>query len=176
MPYTVANVLEQEAEAAIAEWLMRVSQEPEILAIALTPEERSAHLPAVFRDLVARLRERLPLGTPALMSDAAFDHGTKRREQGYTPAMMVNESRMLQVSIFEALQKYLPEIDSALLLGNVMTIADECDAQLEQAMSSYLVEAKQDAEPVEAWTPRFASSMQSEKSAAMKRSSANLEK
>jgi hypothetical protein len=90
------------------------------------------------------------LGTPALMSDAAYDHGIQRRDAGYTPAMMVNESRMLQVTIFETLQRNLPDIDSTVLLGGVMTIADEVDSQLGQAMSGYLVEAKQDAEPVNA--------------------------
>jgi len=84
------------------------------------------------------------------MSDFAFEHGAKRREQGYTPAMIVNESRILQVSIFETLQKNLHIIDTTLLMGNIMTIADEVDSQLAQAMSGYLVEAKQDEESVDA--------------------------
>jgi len=150
MPLTVARILEDQTEAAIADWLERVAAEPEIVAIEMPNSERSAHLPAVFHDLVVRLREMLPLGTPALMSDFAFEHGAKRREQGYTPAMIVNESRILQVSIFETLQKNLHIIDTTLLMGNIMTIADEVDSQLAQAMSGYLVEAKQDEESVDA--------------------------
>jgi hypothetical protein len=51
--------------------------------------------------------------------------------------MLVEESRMLQVSIFHTLQRNLGSIDFSLLLNDVMTIADEVDWQLSQAMHSY---------------------------------------
>jgi hypothetical protein len=146
---TVAAVLEAEAASTIADWLRRADSEPDIMAIAMTPAERSAHLPDVLRDLVVRLRNPLPLGTRALTSDAAHDHGLTRREQGYTPAMMVAESRMLQVSIFHTLQQNLQKLDTAVLLADVMAIADEVDSQLAQAMTSYVVEAEVDGAPIE---------------------------
>jgi hypothetical protein len=77
-------------------------------------------------------------------------HGILRREQGYTPAMMVDESRMLQVSIFKTLEQNLHKVDFSALLGDVMAIADEVDSQLAQAMTSYISEAKADAQPIEA--------------------------
>src|SRR6202034_4046856 len=55
-------------------------------------------------DIVPRLGNPLPLGTRALMSEAAHDHGSLRREQGYTAAMIVEESRMLQVPILMTFQ------------------------------------------------------------------------
>ena len=103
----VADVLESEAQSTIAEWLRRVDSEADIIGIPLTAADRTAHLPEMFRDLVVRLRNPLPLGTRALIFDAAHDHGLCRREQGYTPAMMVEESRILQVSIFQTLQSNL---------------------------------------------------------------------
>jgi hypothetical protein len=51
--------------------------------------------------------------------------------------MLVEESRMLQVSIFNTLQKNLANIDYSVLLIGVMTIADEIDFQLSQAIESY---------------------------------------
>ena len=104
----------------------------------------------MFRDLVSRLRNPLPLGTRALMSDAAYDHGCLRREQGYSPAMMVEESRMLQVSIFETLQLHVTTMDPKDLMGDVMAIADEVDSQLAQSMTSYLFEANRDGQAIEA--------------------------
>ena len=71
----------------------------------------------------------------------AADHGRRRRRQGYTAAMMVEESRMLQVSIFQTLQNNLQKVDFSLLLLDVMAIADEVDSQLAQAMTSYIAEA-----------------------------------
>jgi hypothetical protein len=146
----VANVLEQESQSTIASWLSMVEAEPDIITVQLTAQERCAHLPQMFVDLVTRLRDPLPLGTRALMSDAAHDHGMLRRLQGYTPAMMVEESRMLQVSIFRTLQLSMDRIDVKVLLGDVMEIADEVDSQLAQAMSSYMFEANIDGEQIEA--------------------------
>jgi hypothetical protein len=57
--------------------------------------------------------------------------------KGYTPAMLVHESRILQVTIFGTLQSNLNSLDFSLLLPDVMAIADEVDAQLTQSMDSY---------------------------------------
>lgn len=145
----VADVLEAETKSTINDWMRRVNSEADIIGIPMTTTDRSAHLPAMFRDLVTRLRSPLPLGTRALTSDGAHDHGLCRREQGYTPAMMVEESRLLQVSIFQTLQLNLTRLDPKVLLVDVMAIADEVDSQLAQAMTSYIKETKVDGAPVE---------------------------
>jgi hypothetical protein len=144
----VADILERETDATIVKWLARVDAEPEILTVPLAPQDRCAHLPEMFSDVVTRLRNPLPLGTRALTSDAAHEHGCLRREQGYTAAMMVEESRMLQVSIFETLQFHAEIMDSDNLMADVMAIADEVDSQLAQAMTSYIAEANKDAEAI----------------------------
>ena len=138
---SVATILEREAKSAIADWYKRAAGDPGAITVQLERSERCAHLPAVFRDLVHRLRHPLPLGTRALVSSDAAEHGRTRCRQGYTPAMLVEESRMLQVSIFQTLQNNLHTVDFSLLLLAVMAIADEVDSQLAQAMTSYVAEA-----------------------------------
>jgi hypothetical protein len=144
----VASVLERETEVTIENWYGRVEKERGLITITLSREQRCAHLPEMFRDLVTRLRGPLPLGTRALTSDAAHDHGCMRRDPGYTAAMMVEESRMLQVSIFQTLQLHLKGTEPAVLLLDVMAIADEVDSQLAQAMTSYISEANRDSSPI----------------------------
>jgi hypothetical protein len=146
----VANILEHETQSTIQDWLLRAELEPAITAVPMGFAERCAHLPALFSDLIHRLRHPLPLGSKALVSDAAAEHGLTRRKQGYSPAMMVEESRMLQVSLFQALQNNLHKVDFSQLLVGVMAIADEVDSQLAQAMASYITESKTDALPVKA--------------------------
>ena len=60
-----------------------------------------------------------------------------RKLQGYTPGMLVHDSRILQVPLFGMLQSNLGALDLSLLLPDVMTIADEVDSQLMQAMDCY---------------------------------------
>ena len=51
--------------------------------------------------------------------------------------MIVEESRILQVSIFQTLQNNLTSVDFNSLLTDVMTIADEVDSQLKQTLVSF---------------------------------------
>jgi len=144
---TVATILEEESQATIAEWLTRVDGDPKLLAVKLDDKARSCHLPQLIRDLVTRLRTPLELGTRAFASPSAEAHGVTRRKQGYTAAMLVEESRMLQVSIFQTLQNNLFRVRFDTVLESVMAIADEVDSQLAQAMTSYVSESNADALP-----------------------------
>ena len=154
----VASILEHATQATIDDWLRAVQLDPDAILVRMNDEERCAHLPQLFRDLILRLRTPLPLGTHALVSKAAAEHGQLRRQQGYTAAMLVEESRMLQVSIFQTLQNNLPKIDFSLLLVGIMSIADEVDSQLAQQMASYITESKMDSLPVHAYLPSELSS------------------
>lgn len=144
---SVATILERSVQSTVQDWFERIGENESLMAVPLSRDLRCFHLIAVFRDLVDRLRSFKPLGTKEPMSNSAAEHGLTRRKQGYTAAMMVEESRVLQVSIFNTLQKNLVSIDFSVLLIGVMTIADEVDSQLSQAMKSYIAESLADALP-----------------------------
>ena len=144
---TVAAILERSAESTIGDWYRRIETDKKVMSVSMSYEQRCSHLPQLFRDLVSRLLSSKPIGSKELVSDTAAEHGLNRRRQGYTAAMMVEESRMLQVTIFDTLQQNLASIDFSVLLIGVMTIADEIDSQLSQAMDSYIAESVADALP-----------------------------
>jgi CheY-like chemotaxis protein len=133
----VASILERDSKATIQNWLARVQVEPELMAVALSDEKRTGHLPKLLSELVHRLLNPRSLGTKAV-SNAAVLHGKVRAAQGYSVSSLVEESRILQVSIFETLQNNLGTVDFSLLLLDVMTIADEVDSQLKQTISSFM--------------------------------------
>jgi ActR/RegA family two-component response regulator len=133
---SVATILERESEQTIANWLALVERDQELNCITLTRQERTGHLPKLIRDLIMRLR--LDVGSAAPLSIAARDHGEMRCKQGYTAPMLVEESRIFQVSIFSTLQRNLIHLDFSKVLTNVVTIADEVDSQLKQAMRSFI--------------------------------------
>jgi len=135
-PESVASILERETDTTIQNWLDSVEQDAELSCIPLTRIERTGHLPKLLRDLIVRLR--LDSGLKAPISMAARDHGEMRLQQGYTATMVVEESRILQVSIFSTLQRNLCGVDFSKLLLDVVTIADEVDSQLKQAMFSFV--------------------------------------
>jgi hypothetical protein len=52
----------------------------------------------------------------SICSAAAVAHGKMRKSQGYTPAMLVQDSRILQVTLFGTLQQNLGGLHFSLLL------------------------------------------------------------
>lgn len=134
---SVATILERFSKRTIADWLKEVNQNPAITIVPMNAMERTGHLPTLFDELVERLRKpRIDEGE-AKVSPAALAHGTARRHQGYSSSMLVEESRMLQVCIFKTLRNNLNAVDLALVLTDVMTIADEVDSQLAQTMTCF---------------------------------------
>jgi DNA-binding response OmpR family regulator len=132
----VAAILERDLQETIQNWMSRVEHTDELTAISLTYQERTGHLPLLLTDLVHRLR--LPPDAKSPISRAAREHGILRRKQGYSVPMVVEESRILQVSIFNTLQNNLGSVDFGTVLLDVMTVADEVDSQLKQAMLGFM--------------------------------------
>jgi CheY-like chemotaxis protein len=133
---SVATILEQNLDVTIRNWMALVDHDDELTCIPLSFEDRTGHLPNLIADLIYRLR--LPPVEKADISIPARQHGDLRRQQGYTAAMVVEESRILQVSIFNTLQNNLDRVDFSKVLRDVITIADEVDSQLKQAVLSYV--------------------------------------
>jgi CheY-like chemotaxis protein len=133
---SVASILEHNLDATIRDWMALVEHDEELTCIPLSFEDRTGHLPNLIADLIYRLR--LPRTEKATISIPARQHGDLRRQQGYTAAMVVEESRILQVSIFNTLQNNLDKVDFSKVLRDVITIADEVDSQLKQAVFSYV--------------------------------------
>jgi DNA-binding response OmpR family regulator len=136
----VGAILLRSTADIVRGWLALAKQSSELNRVALSDEDRTGHLPTLVEDLALRLSK--PSATDkhndAIFSGTAIAHGRLRYLQGYSPAMLVHESRILQVTIFGTLQNNLNSLDFSLLLPDVMTIADEVDAQLTQSMDSYM--------------------------------------
>jgi DNA-binding response OmpR family regulator len=136
----VAAILQRCTGGIVEDWLGRVKKNKELNHVSLSDKERTGYLPKLIEDLIVRLREPNVPGeeSDSLCSAAAVAHGKMRKLQGYTPGMLVHDSRILQVTLFGTLQSNLSALDFSLLLPDVMTIADEVDSQLTQAMDSYM--------------------------------------
>jgi len=136
---SVAAILTRCKAPLIADWLARTKKTPQLNHLHLSDEERTGHLPKLVEDLIERLgRPKLPdKDSDAISSFAAVAHGKLRCKQGYSAAMLIHESRILQVTIFGTLHKHLTALDFSVLLPDVMIIADEVDAQLTQTMDAF---------------------------------------
>jgi len=135
---SVASILNRDVAILIQHWLARAEEVKELAAIPLAASDRAAFLPEMIRSITARLRNILETKASDSTTAAAVVHGQCRYRQGYTAPMIVQESRLLQVSIFETIQRNSSTVDFTTLLPNIMIIADEVDLQLQQTISSFL--------------------------------------
>jgi hypothetical protein len=136
MATSVADILERESESTIKDWLRRVNLVPSLTKVPLSDADRTGHLPKLYLDLLFRLR-LAPNAAPSISATAA-EHGKVRHEQGYTAGMLIEESRVLQVATFAALDLHQSELDQGQVLKDVMVIADEVDEQLRSAVHTLL--------------------------------------
>jgi len=61
-----------------------------------------------------------------------------RFAQGYSVAMLVDESRILEVTPFGTLQRHQGDLDRNQVLLDVGIIADEADRQLEETVGGFM--------------------------------------
>jgi hypothetical protein len=133
---SVAEILDRNVNAIIHDWIELVKHDEELASVSLNHDDRAVHLHKFFHDLLVRLR--LPHGSKASISIAARLHGELRNKQGYTLPMIVDESRILELTVFGMLQKNSALLDFSQVLRDVITVADEVDSQLKQTIIGYM--------------------------------------
>jgi CheY-like chemotaxis protein len=134
----VASILDRDAAILMQRWLTRVEQVEQLAALPIAAEDRTKYLPEMIRSVSVRLRDTREIEAIDHASPAAVKHGQCRYRQGYTAPLIVQESRLLQVSIFETIQRNLATVDFTSVLPDIMIIADEVDCQLKQTIDSFL--------------------------------------
>jgi hypothetical protein len=134
---TAAVILGRERNSVIEEWLRRANGDRVLTTIPLSDAERMAHLPSLLNDLIGRLRNLGRNAQPTTCTGAG-SHGRMRFAQGYSVAMLVEESKIFEVSTFMTLHLHQSELIQSQALLDVMIIADEADKQLEETVRSFM--------------------------------------
>jgi hypothetical protein len=93
---SVAVIIERELGPTIKEWLRHVKLVPDLGNISLSDSDRTGQLPKLFADLLCRLR--LPRDAEPPVSITASAHGRLRFAQGFSASMLVEESRLFQIT------------------------------------------------------------------------------
>jgi hypothetical protein len=137
---TVAVILERERDSVVKEWLRRANSDLVLSSIPLSDVERTHHLFTLLDDVVSRLGDPDRVATPSGCTGAAM-HGRLRFVQGYSVSMLVEESRLFEVSAFMTLHLHRRELIKSDVLLGVMTIADEADKQLEESVQAFTIAA-----------------------------------
>ncbi len=134
------TVIARNRQGIIEAWYVAVESHPEIQAIPLSREDRVDDLPEVLDELVRPMDPDM-LARPRSHS-AAAEHGEKRRQQGYSVPMLLEETRILHRVIADCMQKNLLAIDVSNLIPDLIEIHDRMHRMLQYSLEAFLQEAK----------------------------------
>lgn len=131
-----AGVLRENEDEIIDLWYQEASSDPAFQEIPMSRKERIDHLPILLKDLVRRL-ERDDTGSDRESARSAAAHGRKRREQGYSATLMVQESRLFYRVIANRLQQNLLDLDISTVIPDLIRISDVLNEMLQESIREF---------------------------------------
>ena len=166
---TVADILARTADRILKDCLARMQPAPLTSNNTVPREADVTHLALALQNIIVRLRSAganatpnaSPASGPGRNSPLAGAtrpgpdrmHAVPQSQCQIPPPFedprvprdaavaMVEQFRLLQLSIFHTLQNHLANVDHFVLVRGIMTIADEIDAQLAQVLAGRTTES-----------------------------------
>jgi hypothetical protein len=130
------NVVDENRDWVIAEWLKRVKANPELSLVSLSETERTDHVPDLLQQVIAEA-----CGHGMRVDDrqkAAERHGTLRFHQGYSVAMLILEAQILQRVIAECIRDHFQIIDLEHLIPDIAKIYETITEELGESSRAYM--------------------------------------
>jgi YesN/AraC family two-component response regulator len=133
---TTAAVLREKLDSIIQDWLLRLTEAPEIMRIPLSEPERINNAPVMVAELSGCL-ERKEICLSETSAQSAAQHGRIRHAQGYTIPMMVKEARLLEQAIADCLQQNLLSLDLSSLIPDIFVMSNCFHLMLEDSIRAF---------------------------------------
>lgn len=132
-----SQILNQKSSTIIERWIAAVYEDQQIEATnELTFKEVRDSLPRVLQALATVLSEDEPNDLQTVV-EASLEHGTLRAEQGFEPAEIAREYRLLRFVIFAVLEEDLVKASSVEILRAVRLIDTIIDEAIARCFNSY---------------------------------------
>jgi len=111
-----------------------------LAALPLSDEQRVHYVPGVVAAIVDQLEAERPDESTKRLRSAGAEHGATRRAQGYSQQMLVDDVRLLDSSIHEAIQGALLNIDVSNLIPNLKEVNAALACYLQESLEAFNME------------------------------------
>jgi YesN/AraC family two-component response regulator len=131
----LADVLEENRDAIVRDWVAKVKEDPELSGIHISDRERQDHVPRLLDEGLNRAR-----GAKLTLKDshAAMLHGITRRKQGYSIPLLIRETKILQAVIGECTQQNLLAVQVSNLRPDIARITETIHTELEASGRAFI--------------------------------------
>jgi DNA-binding response OmpR family regulator len=130
----VPDVIAENKDWVIAQWLQAVHQNPELMRVSLSETERRDHVPGLLDEAIAYTRDQA-IGVER--QQAAAQHGTLRSQQGYSVPMLILEARLLQDVISDCIRRNVQVIDLSNLVADLCKMSHTISTELELSVRAF---------------------------------------
>lgn len=137
---TVANLLREHAADVQSVVLAAAKSDSRLAALPLSDEQRAWYVPEAVTAIVNQLEAERPNEPTKGLLTAGAHHGAARRTQGYSQQMLVDDIRLLDLSIYETIQGALLEIDLSSLIPNLKQVNGALAHYLQGSLEAFNVE------------------------------------
>jgi len=131
-PKRLPELVQENKEHIVEEWLKLVNCDNEMAAVRLTRNERVDCLLPLLEDIVRSTRN-----PSELAMQAAAEHGITRARHGYTIPMLVREAKILQDSVGNFAQENLLGIDISHAIPDLIRIGGTIELSLEESIKAF---------------------------------------
>ena len=139
-PSRLPDIIEQQLDPIVKQWLAALKNDPEISAIPISDVERQNHIRGLLQQALdkARGKQLTPEDT-----DAAQLHGGIRRKQGYSIPLVVRESKLLLRAIADCVQQNLLAIQMSYLIPDMVNVWETVMIELENSIKAFQAGVKE---------------------------------
>lgn len=134
-PKRLPDIIEQDLDSIVRQWLTAVKKDKEISAIPLSDSDRKDHVPLLLQQSLERARGRQL--TPE-DRDAAELHGAVRRKQGYSIPLVVREAKILLRVVADCVQQNLLAIQVSYLIPDMVNVWETITTELEISVKAFV--------------------------------------
>lgn len=117
--------------------LQSMKTHPRLGRIPISDSERADHVPELVLGIVRQLRSSRPDDPPMEICRAGATHGELRRQQGYTQEMLVDDTRIVDSSIYACVQDHLLNINLSNLIPDLSRLNDGLEAHLQASLGAF---------------------------------------
>jgi len=133
----LADFLRENAPEISQRALAAMKASPRLAALPLSDKQRLEHVPGLLKGIVEQLRSDRPdQPTPALLKQAAR-HGAMRRRQQYSEDMLVEDTSLVDLSIFDTVQNGLLKLDLSRLIPDLRNVNSTLSSHLEESIKGF---------------------------------------
>ena len=128
----LSDCLRAHTEEITRRALQHMKANPRLAKVPLTDQERIDHVKEVIAEIIAELDRQ-----PKPRARAAINHGRRRKQQGYSLSMLVDDRRAIDMAIYDVVREKLLDLDLSSLLADLSRLNESLDSQLQQSLTAF---------------------------------------